>query len=88
MAQGVVDAIVLFEPAILSLVVKGSDTRPFFADSARFVVEHAPKVNLHEIPGAEHAAALTHPKALAEATTESFLTARHSGEKELTSMWN
>ena len=48
------------------LVVKGSDTRPFLADRARFVVDHAPKANLREVPGAGRAAAHTHPKALAE----------------------
>jgi len=82
------DAAMLGELSVPVLVVMGADTRPFLADSARFVVEHAPRANLHEIPGAGHAAALTHPEALAEAITEFFLIARRSGEERLTSMWN
>jgi pimeloyl-ACP methyl ester carboxylesterase len=70
------------------LVVRGSDTRPFFADSARFVVDHTPKANLYEIRGAGHVAALTHPEALAEAITEFVLTARQSGDETHTSTGN
>jgi len=80
------DAAMLGTISVPVLVVKGSDTRPFFADSARFVVDHAPKANLQEIPDAGHAAALTHPEALAEAITRFFLTARLSGEEKPKSM--
>lgn len=82
------DAAMLGELSVPVLVVMGANTRPFFVTSARFVVDHAPKANLHEIPGAGHAAALTHPEALAQAITEFFLIARQSGEEKLTSMWN
>ncbi len=82
------DAAMLGTVSVPVLAVKGSDTRPFFADSARFVVDHAPKANLQEIPGAGHAAALTHPEALAEAITEFFLTAQLSGEEKREGMWN
>lgn len=74
--------------AVPVLVVQGADTRPFFAESTRFVVDHAPKADLHEIPGAGHAAALTHPTALAEAIRRFLLIAGQSGEEKRTSMWN
>jgi pimeloyl-ACP methyl ester carboxylesterase len=40
--------------------------------SARYVADHVPNARIHEIPGAGHAAPLTHPEALAEALTEFF----------------
>lgn len=58
------------------LVLKGSDTRPFFATSARFVADHAPNARVHEIPGAGHAAPLTHSEEFAEALTEFFQSAQ------------
>jgi pimeloyl-ACP methyl ester carboxylesterase len=54
------------------LVVKGSDTRPVFADSARFVADHAPNARVHEIRGAGHAVPLTHPEELASTVIEFF----------------
>ena len=63
------------DPAVLStisapiLVLKGSDTKPFFATSAQHVVDHVPNAQVREIPGAAHAAPLTHPEAFAEALT-------------------
>ncbi|MEX0875609.1 MAG: alpha/beta hydrolase [Actinomycetota bacterium] len=54
------------------LVVLGSDTKPFFTRSARHVVDHVPNARIREIPGAAHAAPLTHPEALAEALAEFF----------------
>jgi pimeloyl-ACP methyl ester carboxylesterase len=66
------------DPAVLGaisapvLVLHGSDTRPFFTASARHVADHVPNARRHEIPGARHAAPLTHPAALAEALTEFF----------------
>jgi pimeloyl-ACP methyl ester carboxylesterase len=71
------------DPAVLGaisaavLVLHGSDTKPFLADGARYVVEHVPNATLHEIPGAGHAAPLTHPRALAEALTEFFSSTQH-----------
>jgi pimeloyl-ACP methyl ester carboxylesterase len=82
------DAAMLGTICVPVLVVKGSGTRPFFADSARFVVDHVPKADLQEIFGAGHAAALTHPEALADAITKFLLIARLSGEKEPNCMWN
>jgi pimeloyl-ACP methyl ester carboxylesterase len=76
MAEGE-DADVL-PPAVLGTisapvrVLLGSDTRPFFTACARHVVDHVPNARIHEIPGAGHAAPLTHPEALAEALTEFF----------------
>jgi len=81
------DAAMLGELSVPVLVVMGASTPPFFADSARFVVDHAPRANLHEIPGAGHAAALTHPEALADAMTRFFLMARQSGEEKFASTW-
>lgn len=58
------------------LVVQGSDTKPLAATSARHVADHVPNARVHEIPGAGHAAPLTHPAALAEVLTEFFAPAR------------
>ena len=70
------DAAVVGAISVPVLVLKGADTKPFFAESARFVAEHAPNAQVHEIPGAGHAAPLTHPEALAKALTEFFSTAQ------------
>lgn len=48
------------------LVLHGADTRPFLTASARHVADHVPNARIHEIPGAGHAAPLTHPEALTE----------------------
>jgi pimeloyl-ACP methyl ester carboxylesterase len=40
------------------------------------VADHVPNARVHEIPGAGHAAPLTHPKALAEALIEFFAPAQ------------
>ncbi len=70
------------DPAVLGaisapvMVLHGSDTKPFFATSARHVADHVLNARIHEIPGAGHAAPLTHPEALAEALTEFFSPAR------------
>lgn len=69
------------DPAVLSairapmLVLHGSDTTPFGTFSARYVAEHVPNSRVHEIPGAGHAALLTHPEALAETLTDFFSSA-------------
>ncbi|MFN2489198.1 MAG: alpha/beta fold hydrolase [Actinomycetota bacterium] len=66
------------DPAVLGaisapvLLLLGSDTKPFFGMSARHVADHVPNARIREIPGAGHAAPLTHPEALAEALTEFF----------------
>jgi pimeloyl-ACP methyl ester carboxylesterase len=66
------------DPAVLGaisapvMVLLGSDTRPFFITSAKYVADHVPNARIREIPGAGHAAPLTHPEALAEALTEFF----------------
>jgi pimeloyl-ACP methyl ester carboxylesterase len=60
------------------LVLHGADTKPFFAASARYVADRVPNARVHEIPGAGHAAPLTHPEALAEALTEFFASAQKS----------
>ena len=54
------------------LVLHGADTKRFLTASARYVADHVPNARVHEIPGAGHAAPLTHPEALAEALTEFF----------------
>jgi pimeloyl-ACP methyl ester carboxylesterase len=54
------------------LVLNGADTKPFFTTSARHVADHVPNARIQEIPGAGHAAPLTHPEALAEALTGFF----------------
>lgn len=66
------------DPALLAaisapmLVLHGSDTKPFFAAGARYVADHVPNARLREIPGAGHAAPLTHPEALAATLAEFF----------------
>jgi pimeloyl-ACP methyl ester carboxylesterase len=76
------EAPVVDDPAALGtisapvLVLKGSDTKPFSTASARHVADHVPNARMQEIPGAGHAAPLTHPEALAEALTEFFLPAQ------------
>ncbi len=70
------------DPAVLGaikapvVVLLGSDTKPFFATSARYVADHVPNARIHEIPGAGHAAPLTHPEALAEALIDFFAPAQ------------
>jgi pimeloyl-ACP methyl ester carboxylesterase len=70
------------DPAVLGAisapvaVLLGSDTKPFFTASARHVADHVPNARVHEIPGAGHAAPLTHPEALAKALTEFFTPAQ------------
>ncbi len=69
------------DPAVLAaisaptLVLLGSDTKPLAATSARHVANHVPNARVREIPGAGHAAPLTHPEALAAALTEFFMSA-------------
>lgn len=66
------------DPAVLGgitarvLVLHGSDTRPFFALSARHVVDHVPNARMQEIPSAAHAAPLTHPETVADTLTDFF----------------
>ena len=57
------------------VVLYGSDTKPVFTAGARHVADHVPNARVHEIPGAGHAAPLTHPEALAQALTEFFAAA-------------
>ena len=70
------------DPAVLGairapvVVLLGSDTKPFFTASARYVTDHVPNARIQKIPGAGHAAPLTHPEALAEALTEFFAPAQ------------
>lgn len=66
------------DPAVLAaisvpvLMLHGSDSKPWLIASARHVADHVANARVHEIPGAGHAAPLTHPEALAEALTEFF----------------
>jgi pimeloyl-ACP methyl ester carboxylesterase len=70
------------DPAVLGaisapvLVLVGSNTKPFFTISARHVADHVPNGRVQEIPGAGHAAPLTHPEALADVLTEFFSSAQ------------
>jgi pimeloyl-ACP methyl ester carboxylesterase len=70
------------DPAVLGaisapvLVLHGSDTKPYDLAATRHVADHVPNARIQEIPGAGHAAPLTHPEALAEALTEFFSPAR------------
>jgi pimeloyl-ACP methyl ester carboxylesterase len=70
------------DPAVLGAisspvaVLLGSETKPFFTVSALHVADHVPNARIQHIPGAGHAAPLTHPDALAEAVNEFFTAAR------------
>jgi pimeloyl-ACP methyl ester carboxylesterase len=69
------------DPAVLGaisapvLVLHGADAKPFWIRGARYVADQVPDGRIQEIPGAGHAAPLTHPEALTEALTEFFSTA-------------
>lgn len=72
----------LDDPAVLGaisapvLVLRGPNTvNPLFTACAQHVADHVPNARIQEIPGAGHAAPMTHPEALAEALTEFFLPA-------------
>ncbi len=54
------------------LVLHGSDTKLHDLAAARHVADHVPGARIQEIPGAGHAAPLTHPEALADALTAFF----------------
>jgi pimeloyl-ACP methyl ester carboxylesterase len=66
------------DPAVLGaiptpvLVLQGSDTKPFLSRNAGHVANHVPDLTVREIPGAGHAAQMTHPEPLAKALTEFF----------------
>jgi pimeloyl-ACP methyl ester carboxylesterase len=66
------------DPAVLSevsapvMVLQGSSTKPLAVTSARHVFEHVSDARIQEIPGAGHAAPLTHSEALAGALAEFF----------------
>ena len=66
------------DPAVLRAikapvaVLLTSGTKPFFTVSARHVVDHVANARVHDIPGAAHAAPVTHPEALAKALSEFF----------------
>ena len=78
------------DPAVLGaisapvLVLLGSESSPLWTRSARHVVDHVPNARLHEIPGAGHAAVLTHPDALAKACTEFFASRQQPSSAEVT----
>lgn len=71
------DPSVLGDVAAPVMVLQGSDTKPLAATSARHVADHVPNARIQEVPGAGHAAPLTHSEALAEALTEFFRPVRH-----------
>jgi len=66
------------DPAVLGAihaqvaVLLGSGKKAFFTTSARHVVNHVANARVHEIPGAAHAAPVTHPEALAKALSKFF----------------
>jgi pimeloyl-ACP methyl ester carboxylesterase len=61
------------------LALHGSESKqPSDTAGARHVTDHVPNARMQLIPGAGHAAPLTHPEALAEALTEFFSPAQQS----------
>lgn len=71
-AAAVEDPAVLRSISAPVLVLVGSNTKPFFTRSAQHVILHVPNAHVREIPGAGHAAPLTHPQELAGALIEFF----------------
>jgi len=70
------------DPAILAaisvpVVVLPADSVPFHRTSALHVADHIPNARIREIPGAGHAAPLSHPEGLAEALNEIFQPAQN-----------
>lgn len=53
-------------------VLLGSHTKRFFVPMAQFVADNVPNARIQEVPGAAHAAPLTHPEALAGALAGFF----------------
>jgi pimeloyl-ACP methyl ester carboxylesterase len=70
------DPEILDQIAAPVLMLHGPDTKPFFTAAARHVADHVPHARIQDIPGAGHAAPLTHPEALAEALTTFFTSAQ------------
>jgi pimeloyl-ACP methyl ester carboxylesterase len=70
------------DPAVLGaitapvLVLHGADTSPFFTASARHVADHVPNARIQQLPGAGHAALMTHPEMFADALTAFFAPAQ------------
>ena len=70
------------DPAVLGaisapvLVLHGSETKPFINRNTRQVAEHVPNPTLRELPGAGHAASLTHPAEFSAALAEFFAPAQ------------
>jgi pimeloyl-ACP methyl ester carboxylesterase len=50
------DPVVLGAITAPVMVLLGSDTKPFFITSAKYVADHVPNARIQEIPGAGHAA--------------------------------
>lgn len=61
------------------LVLDGANSGQFYSAGTRHVADHVPNARIHEIPGAGHAAPLTHPDALAESLIEFFAPHHHRG---------
>ncbi len=59
------DAALLRSISAPVLVLVGSDAKPYAVSAARYVADQLPNARIREIPGAGHAAPLTHPAALA-----------------------
>lgn len=72
------DLSVLHAVSAPTLVLHGSDTTPFGAFSVSYIAENIPTARVLAIPGAGHAAPLTHPQVLAEAIAEFFAPGRNS----------
>ena len=62
-----------------TLVLHGSATKRFLTAGAQHVADHVPDATLLELPGAGHAAPLTHPEALAGALTGFFSPTQQPG---------
>ena len=66
------DPAVLGEISMPVLVLHGADTKSSWVRGAQHVCEHVRDARVQAIPGAGHAAPLTHPAALADSLVEFF----------------
>ena len=57
------------------LILRGEAAKPFWVRGAEYVADQVPNGRLQVIPGAGHAAPVTHPEAAAAALAEFFTTA-------------
>lgn len=72
------DPVVLGAISAPLLVLHGTDTKSFWIRFAQHVATHVPNARVGQVPGAGHAAPLTHPEVLAGALGDFFTSGREN----------